>query len=561
MRVRTPAKPTAQQLLAQPVPAASRKRSANRPTMIALISVGVAALAALVYFDLGAPVAFHDDWVYAWAVRRFVQGHGVVVNPLSSATAIFNVPWSVALTWGHADLRALRLSELPLLVLAGVTVMLISRQLGARWFWAVVAGLSIAASPAALGITTSYMTDGIYLGLFCAAAYFLVRWLDGRGGAVWMIAFTIAACLERQSGFGVCVSAILTLALARRSARPDRRTLLVVGVLIVATAASLLTPLVTGLSTPAQGNRLANIRIDPHLDRLALAYAGVAVSLSLIPFVAAVAVARRRGSWLPSPAGLVALVLGGIVAASIAMGLRHDDLYPEPNPGNTLRLTGLGNLTVPVGIKPSVVPLRVGLAVGSLFVLAAIVCLMVRHDLWRIRRSVVPTALVILAVTQFMPSLLGVFDDRYFLTVAAVLVPIVAARVGSCDGLITRAWAVATLALGVCWYVGGQQDYEAWQAARDQAAQMTYQLAPPAIVNAGYEANAVYYDVPLLDSGEFQVPHSTSYWDPALTGPACTRYLLAFATSDDPRPGVNYSSLAPGKIIILPGPCRPVAQP
>jgi len=112
---------------------------------------------------------------------------------------------------------------------------------------------------------------------------------------------------------------------------------------------------------------------------------------------------------------------------------------------------------------------------------------------------------------------------------------------------IAKAWATAAIAAGLVLYGVGEQDYLAWQAARDRAARLAYGMASPDQVQAGFEANAVYVELPRYERTE----RADLF---AILGPAHPRITLVFAPATDPRKGmvsregVSYSSLAPGRI-------------
>jgi len=62
-------------------------------------------------------------------------------------------------------------------------------------------------------------------------------------------------------------------------------------------------------------------------------------------------------------------------------------------------------------------------------------------------------------------------------------------------------------------------------------------------VMAGFEANGVYVSLPDYER--------TGHYDRfAVTGPAHPAITLMFAPASDPRPGVAYWSIAPGRIIL-----------
>ena len=134
--------------------------------------------------------------------------------------------------------------------------------------------------------------------------------------------------------------------------------------------------------------------------------------------------------------------------------------------------------------------------------------------------------------------------DRYFLPVIAPLVPVIAAVAARAHyQAVARTWATAAIACGLALYVIGEQDYLAWQAARDRAARLAYQTSSPSQVQAGFEANAVYLELPAyVRTGRADLF--------AILGPLHPEVTLLFAPAADPRPGVSYSSFAPGRIVL-----------
>lgn len=163
------------------------------------------------------------------------------------------------------------------------------------------------------------------------------------------------------------------------------------------------------------------------------------------------------------------------------------------------------------------------------------------------------TFLVALAVGGLLPMPFTSPLDRYFIQVMAPLAPVlalVAARGEAARGKTTpAAWprvaVLAVMAASVAFYAVAQQDYEAWQTARDAAARQSYRQLLPRQVEAGYEAVATYTAVPdFLATGLLTI-------DPIDLKPTAPVARLAFASPGDPRPGVSYSSLSPGRIVIV----------
>jgi hypothetical protein len=140
------------------------------------------------------------------------------------------------------------------------------------------------------------------------------------------------------------------------------------------------------------------------------------------------------------------------------------------------------------------------------------------------------------------------FYDRYYLPVALLCCPILAALATHAPWqAVARAWAIAATAGGIILYVAGEQDYQAWQLARDLAAHQAYSRLSPLEVDAGYEANAVYGFLPAVERDGY----SQRLWDYLTHGPQQPRLILRFAGKGDPRPGIPYRSVAPGKVVSV----------
>ena len=129
--------------------------------------------------DLSPPLAFNDDWMYAWSVGQLVTGHGLHSFPESTALALVQVVWGAVFSLGHADQRLLRLSVVPLVMLTGWCSYQLARRLGADQFWSLVAGTALLAMPLFMANATSFMSDNFYVGLLMAIALTSVTWITG----------------------------------------------------------------------------------------------------------------------------------------------------------------------------------------------------------------------------------------------------------------------------------------------------------------------------------------------------------------------------------------------
>jgi hypothetical protein len=509
----------------------------------ALAAAGVAGLGLLVFFDLGPALAFNDDWGFAWNARHF--GWPPREYPAVSALALVHVAFAWLVTLDHPDQRFLRLSEVPFVLLTMAAGFGIARRLGASRPWAAVAAVAPLAWPVFTADATTFMSDVPYTGLVMGAAWGGTAWLGtgSRGGMAACVVFALLAALERQVGLVIPAAVTAALLLSRPRRRADW---IGAGLMWVLAAAAAILPVAAQVAPPTQSNRLAAILdFNPVLPMAALLYLPGMVGLALLPFAIGLWTASSEGSRWRGP-----LLFGYLLVEGILFLLSGFDVFP----GNVFTPRSL-NWTNLLGQKPLVFPAWAFLPLegGAVLTVAA---LFWRHRLWLpVRGRPVPWLLLLLALFQFLPTLLLAYltFDRYYLPVVAPLVPLVAAAAGRTTrpGAALGGAVVAVLA-GLSFYAVGEQDYQAWQAARDQAARLAYQQASPYEVNAGYEANAVYGEVPYYDrtgrvlSG-LAKPGASDF---SLDGPKNPKLVLVVAPATDPRPGVTYRSVAPARVVV-----------
>lgn len=516
-----------------------------RAAAIALLALTAIALALLVLFDLGPPLAFNDDWMYAWDVRQLAGGH-LILYPASPALVLPQIGWATLITAGHTDVRLLRLSVIPFVALLALSTFQVSRRLGAGTFWSAVAGLTVTASPCFIASATSFMSDIPYTALLMAAVWNGLRWQqDGRGKA-WTVIFVVAAALQRQ--VGVVIVPALTLAMWLSWQRGDRRPdWVAVAGLWAATVAAAVLPEALGLAPATASTRLAHLAVDPAVVAADLLLLPAEIGLLLIPFAVGLLTNRyarpsrdHRVSALGALAGVVVLVL-----------ITHGGL---PISGDSFQPMGLMDVSAS---SPQTKPLLYPWAVYET-VMAVALASFAAFGIWRWgawRAAGYPgVALGLIAAGQltFWFTAPHFAFDRYYFAVAAPLVPLGAWLADrSLRPGLAQSWALGALAFGLILYAVGEQDYEAWQQARDQAARLAYQNVSPEYVNAGYEANAVYWVLPYYErTGKDLGASDPSGWDFAVLGPRQPLVRLVFAPADDPRPGVKYDSASPGKVVI-----------
>ncbi len=544
----------------EPRPASARPAGRFRLALdlpsTAILTLAMAGLVALVIFDLSPPLAFNDDWMYAWSVRQLVGGHGLHSFPESTALALVQVVWGAVFSLGHPDQRLLRLSVAPLVFLTAWCSYRLARRLGADRFWSLIAGATLLASPLFMANATSFMSDNFYVGLLMAVALTGVAWIT-RGRWRWLcVALLVLAPLQRQLGIALVPALTLGLVLWKRPTWERSDSLAVAAIwtlpavaIVVADRLVVSQPLYSVVE-PAQLNVGHAIFPLPAM-----------LGLALIPFLAALAF-KPAASILPSPSGR-----GKVTAPKAGEGDSHEsgwslvsaglgvvgvigclvDLFQfgMTFPGNVL--SPLGFAAILSGSKPPIFPGPVFRAL-EIAAVTTFVLLFVLRRRWWTPRALPPGAilLVLIGASQFVP-LMAVpwfIYDRYFLAVMAPLVPVVAAVAARAPHQgAAKAWATAAIAGALALYVIGEQDYLAWQAARDRAALLAYGMTSPDQVQAGFEANAVYVELPRYE----RTGRADLF---AILGPEHPQITLLFASPTDPRAGVSYSSLAPGRIVL-----------
>jgi len=492
------------------------------------------------FFDTAANVPFNDEFVYTWAAGRLAGIHRLQLHPEAAAVAIVQVVWGPLVTLGHTDLRLLRLSAIPFMLLAAFAVYRLSRDLGGSPFWAAVAGISLLASPLFDSVSSAFMTEPFYIGLLTATALAATVWLRTERRLWLLLVLAALAVLERQHAVGVPLALTAAALIPWRGGGEPRKLALGVSATWIVVVAGLAAPGVLGIATPEMRYGAAQLRgVDPFRIITAVLYLPALVGVVLLPTLP---VLLGRGSagrrWPPHPVTL------SVAAVWVALTLFATQVFP----GNYLSALGLGPATIP-GTKP--VLFGVLLPVLKALGLAVFVALVLRAPadwLGAFKRTEV-AFLLVLAATQLLPQVQFITLDRYYLPVAALVLPVATSFAGAASwARPAAAWAVGVLAAGLVVYAVGEQDYQAWQLARSRAAAEAYTLAPRDQVATGYEIFGTDVTNPLYErTGHIPIrPAGFSF-----TGPEHPRYGLFFAGPNDPRPGIWYGSLAPGKVVIV----------
>ena len=512
-----------------------------------VVVIAAAQLLAIGVFDVAAGrLAINDDWVYSWSVRQLAERHGLVLFPEQSVPALPQLLLG-ALAWvAHPGPTALRLETLIFGVSAAVLVAVLSRQLGAAVSWSVVAAAALLSFPVFASVTTSFMTEPLYLDLLLLGAILGFRLLSsGQGGWV-LVPVVLLGVLDRQHAVGI-PAALTVVVLVGDRQRMNRRRLTVLAACWVAAGTGLMAPGLLHIATPKMAFRASSVLHPSASLALALAtYTPGLIGLLALPFGLALGRVALTGERDPRAVIVAAAAIGLCVIAFVSTFVF---------PGNYLTAAGLGPITVP-GTKPPLFALV--LAPLKLAALAAFVALAVAVHRRRDGpgRSSAAAFVVLLAATQAVPILTFAISDRYFLPVLVLLLPFLA-RTASSVRLrnVDTVWAAVVLAAMVAVYAVGEQDYLSWQQARDQFARQVIAAAPSATFWPGYEPYAVFEVLPGFEAGRYRGLTGANL--PSSDGPLNPRLVLLITDRSDARPGVNYSSLVPGRIVLecLQGPC------
>lgn len=524
-------------------------RNLRRPEII-LIVLAVLALLALIFFDTGPPLAFNDDWVYAWGARHFSWSR-IRIYPAASALALPQI--TVVGSLGFHDQRLLRLSLVIFVALAGLAAYRISRTLGADRFWSGLAPVAPVAYPVFMSNATSFMSDIPAASLLLLFTWATLVWSrqQTRSAAIGMILFAFLLPLQRQSLAAAPLAAASLMALSRgHEVGGHLAKRLPLMALLLVTVASLTLPITLHLSPPTVASRVNYIhhgwRLIPFVFGGLILFAPSTCGFVLAPFIAGELTATQNLHLLSHHRVNSVLAVGAICA--FAWAFNGGTLLE----GNQVTNVAFG-VTILPGLKPSIFP---DWATAAMGLIAALSACSFAWSLGTIKQHV-PGAglLVVLSLAAIVPYGFAAYLplDRYYVPSALLLVPIAATvATRSPRANLSRYVALGTLALGICVYVIGEQDYQAWSAARDDAARLAYKTYSPYQVNAGYEANAVYGELPYYDRTGVALSDlaNPNAYDFSKLGPRHPAVELASAGAGVAGEGISYRSLAPGRIVL-----------
>jgi hypothetical protein len=498
-------------------------------------------MAAVAYFDLQTNFPFLDEYARRWTIDRLANGRGLVF--WGSSPNLVGVAAAMPLALLHTEPRVWRLAGLLFLALAATFAGLIARRLGADSFWAAVAGAALVLNPVSLGLATGMMTETAFVAMLLGALWSSLRWIGEGRMVTWAVVFVVLATLQREQGIGVAVAISAGLLMLRGDRPLSRRDIAALVMLWALSLTALVSVQVYRHLGPSTVGQDAPTVSPVVLVTVAIEALVILMGFFMLPF--AVALARRGAAELKATGRLemlpVALAVFGLAFAGIAAWLFGVPLFI----GYIWGAKGIAIAREPG--KPDLLPALLLALVEFLTIASVLMALGWRRRAWSPSQAGRQGAFLVLsAAIQFSAIIVtGQVFDRYYLMVLAPLVPLVAAVASRTSPKTAGpAWAVAALAGCLALYVVGEQDFQAWIEARDRAAQAAYAQAPPAEVSAGFEEEALHVWIPAVDNPGAGLPQHVS---------ARPRLVLVSTGPDDPRPGFSYSSISPGKIVIVAG--------
>jgi hypothetical protein len=527
--------------------------TARRPRLWLLpLILGAASVCLAIYFDFSRVPAVGDDWLYAWDVRHLLGTHGLQLFPEQAPLALVQILWSSAVTLGHSGPAALRLSILPFLIWMAISTWQLAGACGADRFWSAVAVGTVLCAPVVPVLSVGFGSDVIYFALLLATAWQATRWIRKGRGRILTIALASATTLQRQVGVVAAVAVVLALLSRRRRQPLGRADWIALGALCATELLAAVIPIATGLGTPAQrSSTFLSEALTLRPAAQSVLRFGPLFGLMTLPFLGAALAWRperpMRPSWIA-----ICLGLAGVATVSISMS-NSQSIFG----GDLWSASGIDTDYAMPGSKP---PLF-GRWFDILAVLAAacfVVLLIARSRIWSSSKErSAPWLLLLLSGSQLV-LLLGVqSQDRYLAGAVIPLVPVLAGAASQSLRLRRAAaiWSVGAL-LGFLVFFGiGEQDHMAWEDARADLARSLLSTTPGLQLQLGYDLNGSLVETPYFDqTGRLPPGAPQDHRIPwALFGPSAPRYSLCYASRGDPRPGRDYTSAAPGRIVVAQG--------
>lgn len=487
-----------------------------RDTAVALAAVALLWALTLLLVSPRGGFPLNDDWIYAQAVRDWIDTGHYTGHPFTSASLVGQACWGKAFSslFGFS-FETLRWSTLVLWLAAALAVSRAALELRAAPFAAALAGGLVIANPIAMNLGYTFMTDVPFMAACALAGVFYLRALADPRPSLILAGSLFAAwgLLIRQ--FAVLLPLAFLLATTPLLYRIGRResTKIILPALLPLFAAwgllQYLAPRTEKLNHPWMPYVLGESA--PEIAAGALKFCGVAmvyIGLFALPLVAAAAFAwlRARGSRARRLWGLTATL--PLVAVTVAWSAPRR----IPFLGNMLFDTGVGPLTLrgdviggvywrPVSIGDAWwLPTILGIAAAA-WMLAGWLGWLVMipgdgrrplRDPRRRRHAFLMLWAALMIGALYHPGL-PVRFDRYFLGALVPVLLLLAAATPRARDLRLYAVQLALAAALYTFSLISLQDYLAWNSARWHTLQrLMAGGVPPENIDGGYEFNGWY---------------------------------------------------------------------
>ncbi|MBM4245839.1 MAG: glycosyltransferase family 39 protein [Deltaproteobacteria bacterium] len=450
----------------------------------AIVACGAVVALALRPFQ---DTPFVDDWVYAWSVRRLLEGHGLATLEWSSHPNVAHVLWGALFCVPAGfSFTALRMSTWVAALLGLCGFHLLLRALGIERRGAALGTALLGLNPVFFVLSATFMTDVPFVTLAIWATLALVSAIsrrDERRLAAFAL-FCAAATAVRVVGIVLPVAAVLALAThgGAWGRRPRRLTLAAAP---LAFAALLLwwnegravhvADLTWVTASPVFRRRflVESLPRLPEFGTQTLLCAAGTLGVALLPLVAAATERRHVRCASAALAGLVVLAAGA-QAAGVAWP-------PALAPGFvwTWGELGASESLVAGAPAPLAPPALASLATLVAFASSALALAIA----WRRPRASEAFLLWSLVGHLGLAAVLWLFYDRYLLAVLPLVIPLVLLGAQS---LRTGTMAAGLGALALVSVVG-TRDHLAYDAALWRAVDLVRARGvPDTEIDAGY---------------------------------------------------------------------------
>ena len=356
-----------------------------------------------------APVAIHDDWVYARAVENFLATGNFRVPGLSAATFVFQLAWGALfeVLFGHT-LGVLRLSTVVLAGLGAVAFYLGALELGIARRAAAIGTALYLFNPLHLVLVFTFMTDAGFTALTVIASAALLRALRTDSG-LWFVLTSVAAGLAfllRQPAAVIVPVALIGIWFAGW----DRRRVLVRAVQVTVPFAVMAGGWTTWLLLVNGVPSAWSFQANPGAGAPELLILAGLFLLTAVLYTGLLLVPITLATHKPVSLRKVAALCVGAVIATVLIRLFIGILL-IPSLGDWFTWGGFGSRALAGGYGVLVTaPIRIGLSIAAILGAATLGLVLVRAR-WTVIRDPLLLTVFVLAIAEALAA--GVAAERF----------------------------------------------------------------------------------------------------------------------------------------------------